>query len=245
MTLTDLDFPVYKSFKKTCPFVLTISKINEEIIKELSKPLIRVQFKLSSKRKQVMFGTDTENEINISPEIKNSELINNLSLRSMASQIGKEKISKNKFIDEEPINDNNFNFNINISGLQNLLKFRKNKFESMHLDPLNLTTREIEKIEEKDLFQGNTRSIKEELFLPIKQNSKEIIVWDENEGHNKRIINKKNQKIILNELEKTFGNQMKIKSFELVDLITYVENIFLQNHQSQASPKIVFDFDLD
>ena len=69
MTLEDLDFPDYKTFKKTSPFNLLISKKNAEIINELAKPLIRVQFKLSSKRKQIIIKSECEPESLVTPRV--------------------------------------------------------------------------------------------------------------------------------------------------------------------------------
>jgi hypothetical protein len=243
MDNTDFDFPQYQDFANNVAFTFMESKPKQDILDQLKKPIIRVQYKLSSKRKQLVSEAEEEPEPLVTPRFIQATLSKNLTLRSMASQQEKDLSPKNKFKDDKKIEFKKSDLNLNIAGLQKLLKFKKDNFKTMRIDPMELSSREMEEIEKRNMFDGKPRDIKEEIYLPIHEQVKDFAVWN-NVWNDRVMINKKNQKQILEILEKALNARIKIKGYQLVEVVSYVENMFIQQYQSEDQPLLVFDLEI-
>ena len=242
MDISDADFPKYAEFEEASQFVFATSKPKSELVDELRKPIVRVQYKLSSKRRQVVVGSESEEEELLTPRL--AKLAKNSTMRSMASQVVRDLSPKNKFRDEEVLEVDHDGLDVRTAGLQRLLKFKDEFFDAMLVDPLELSGKEIERIEETNLFDGKVRTIKEELFLPIKQAPQEFTVWEEWATHH-LLVNKNNQKLILEQVEKMLMQRVRVKGFKAIEIVTYLENMFLHKNKSTTDSLIVFDTEID
>lgn len=241
MKESDFDFPQLTEYIDNTPFRFQLSRSKEEVLTNLSLPIIRIQYKLSSKRKQVFSEEDddlSEPEPLVTPRFMKATLSKNLTLRSMASQVEKENTPRSKFQDEKKVNCFEKLLDLTQCGLQSLLMFKKGQFETMRIDPMELSPRQIEEMEKKNLFDGQTRVVKEEVFLPIHESVQDFLIW-KNLWSDRIIINKKNQKLLLEILEKVMNHRVKVKGHSSVEIISQVENLFFQKVNKQSL--IVFD----
>lgn len=191
-----------------------------------------------------MSDSDEEFEDSLTSNLLKATFNKNVKMRSMVSQTIKDNSPRNRFQDEEPIFLETHNFDLEEAGLANLLKFKQNVFKKMRVDPFELTAAEIEEFEKRNQFDGKSRTIKEELFLPIKNSSKELLIW-KNLKADEVVINKKNQRKILDEVERMLGFKISFKWGPPVDLITIIEDMFIRKIKAANSPLILFDAELD
>lgn len=244
MDVEDLDFPKYDAFREAALFGFSVQKSGEEIKAVVDNPIVRVQYKLSSKRKQILTDSEDEFEESVTSNMLKASMSKNLKMRSMVSQTIKDASPRNRFQDEEQMTSETYPLDLEIAGLTNVLKFKEDKFKAMLVDPFELTANELEELEKQNRYDGKNRTLKEELFLPIKDSSKELLIW-QNLETNQLLINKKNQKLILDELERNMGKKVSFKLGPSVDLITIIEDMFIQKLKSSDSPLILFDTELN